>query len=112
MHFDVASALAGKRILFVGSTGFIGKVALSMLLRRYPGVGKIFVLVRPGHGETSAERFYKSVAGSPAFDPVREVWGDGFDAFLREKTEPLDGDVSKALLHFDDADLERMKPLD
>ena len=45
---DVGQTLKGKRILFVGSTGFVGKVALSMLLRRYPDVGKVFVLVRPG----------------------------------------------------------------
>ena len=38
---DVAATLAGRRILFIGATGFVGKVALSMLLRRYPGVGPV-----------------------------------------------------------------------
>jgi long-chain acyl-CoA synthetase len=37
--FDVAETLAGKRILFIGGTGFVGKVAMSMLLCKYPGLG-------------------------------------------------------------------------
>ena len=45
---DVGETLRDKRILFVGATGFVGKVALSMFLCRYPGIGKMFVLVRPG----------------------------------------------------------------
>ena len=109
---DVAATLAGKRILFVGCTGFVGKVALSMLLRRYPGIGKVFALVRPGAGSSAEDRFFRKVAGSPVFDPIREVWGDGFDAFLREKVQPLAGDASRPLLNFTEADLEAMKPLD
>ncbi len=37
---DVAATLKGKRILFVGATGFVGKVALSLLLRRYPEIAE------------------------------------------------------------------------
>ena len=33
---DVASVFDHKNILLIGSTGFVGKVALSLLLRRYP----------------------------------------------------------------------------
>src|SRR4051794_4382914 len=73
---DVGATLAGKRILFVGSTGFVGKVALSLLLRRYPNIGRVFVLVRPGAGSSAEDRFFRKVAGSPVFDPIREVWGD------------------------------------
>lgn len=110
--WGVAEALAGKRLLFIGATGFVGKVALSMLLRRFPGVGKVFVLVRAGHGETSDERFFKSVAGSPVFDPLREVWGAGFDAFLHDKAVPVGGDVSKPLVDMSEADLEKLGRLD
>src|SRR5438128_10266729 len=111
-RLDVGATLAGKRILVVGSTGFVGKVALSLLLRRYPGIGKVFVLVRPGAGSSAEDRFFRKVAGSPVFDPIREVWGAGFDAFLREKVEPLPGDASRPLLNFTEADLARMTPLD
>src|SRR6476661_5840843 len=107
-RLDVAETLRGKRILFVGATGFVGKVALSLLLRRYPDLGKVFVLVRPGAGSSSEERFFRKVAASPVFDPLREVWGDGVEAFLREKCAPLAGDVARPLLNFSEADLQRI----
>ncbi len=111
-RLDVAATLKGRRILFVGATGFVGKVALSMLLRRYPDLGKVFVLVRPGAGSSSEERFFQKVAASPVFDPLREVWGDKLDAFLREKCVPLAGDVARPMLNFSEADVARLKPLD
>src|SRR5207237_1139936 len=106
---DVAATLKGKRILFIGATGFVGKVALSMLLRRYPDIGKMYVLVRPGAGSSAEDRFFRKVAGSPVFDPLREVWGDesgGFDAFLREKVVPLAGDIARPMLDFTGEDEE------
>jgi len=111
-RLDVAAVLRQKRILFVGATGFVGKVALSMLLRRYPDLGKVLVLVRPGAGSSSEERFFQKIAASPVFDPLREVWGDGFDAFLREKCEPLPGDVARPMLNFDAAALQKIGKLD
>ncbi|MBT8493510.1 MAG: SDR family oxidoreductase, partial [Deltaproteobacteria bacterium] len=89
-------------ILIIGITGFVGKVALSMLLRRYPNVGKVFALVRPGAGNTASERFFSKVAKSPAFDPLRELWGDGYESFLREKVEPIPGDIGRELCNFTD----------
>src|SRR5258706_12336698 len=77
-RLDVAEILRGKRILFIGTTGFVGKVALSMLLSQYPDVAAVYCLVRPGAGNTADERFYKKVASSEAFDPLREVYGDGY----------------------------------
>jgi long-chain acyl-CoA synthetase len=109
---QIAPLLAGRRILFVGATGFIGKVALSMLLRHYPGVGTIYAMVRPGAGETSEDRFFKSVAASRPFDPVREVWGGAFDAFLREKVKPIGGDVSKAMLQLGEEQIAELGTLD
>src|SRR5215831_3161541 len=91
-RLDVAAALRGKRLLFVGATGFVGKVAFSMLLRRYPDVEKVFVLVRPGAGSSEE---------------------DGrFEAFLREKVVPLPGDVSRPLCNFTEADFARFGKLD
>lgn len=109
---DLAEVFRDKRILFVGSTGFVGKVALSMLLRRYPSIGKVYVLVRPGAGSSAEDRFFRKVVSSPAFDPIREVWGAGFDAFLREKVVPLPGDAGRPLLNFSDEWLAAMTPLD
>ena len=71
---DVASIFDGKNVALIGATGFVGKVALSLLLRRYPNIGRVYVLVRPGAGNTPEDRFFDKVATSPVFDPVREIW--------------------------------------
>src|SRR5215468_9256107 len=101
-RLDVAQLFAGKNILLIGSTGFVGKVALSMLLHRYPEVGRVYCLVRPGAGNTADERFYKKVASSEVFDPVRAAHGSGFEDFLRSKIVAVPGDIGRPLCNFGD----------
>jgi long-chain acyl-CoA synthetase len=109
---DVARLLAGRRLLMTGTTGFVGKVALSMLLDRYPGVGKVFVLIRPGTGGTAEARFFGKVAEGRPFDPLRARLGEGYQAFMREKVVPLAGDVSDPLLGLSEADVAQLTGLD
>ena len=106
-EFDVAATFDHKNILLIGCTGFVGKVALSMLLRRYPNIGKVYVLVRPGAGNTPEDRFFQKVARSPVFDPIRDLWKGGTDSFLREKVVPIDGDVGRPLCNFTEATFDR-----
>jgi len=87
-----------KNIFFIGGTGFVGKVTLSMLLNNFPDVGKVYMIVRARNEEESLNRFWNSVVTSPTFDPLREKYGDGFEAFLREKVVPINGDVSADFL--------------
>ncbi len=109
---DVGETFAGKRVLFIGSTGFVGKVALSMLLRQYPNLGKAYVVVRPGAGSSAEDRFFRKVAASPVFDPIREVWGNRYQEFLHDKVAPLAGDVARPLCNFTEADLAELGHLD
>ncbi|MDQ3364843.1 MAG: AMP-binding protein [Myxococcota bacterium] len=101
-RLDVTELFRGKTILLIGTTGFVGKVALSMLLHRYPDVGRVYCLVRPGAGNTADERFYKKVASSEVFDPVREIHGDGYEAFLRSKIVAVPGDIGRPFCNFTD----------
>ncbi len=101
-RLDVGATFAGKTILLIGTTGFVGKVALSMLLHRYPQVGRIYCLVRPGAGNTAEQRFYRKVASSEAFDPLRAVHGDNYEAFLRTKIVAIAGDIGRPLCNFTD----------
>jgi len=101
-RLDVAATFRGKNVMLIGSTGFVGKVALSMLLHRYPEVGRVYCLVRPGAGNTADERFYKKVASSEVFDPVRAVHGDGYEDFLRSKIIAVPGDIGRPLCNFTD----------
>jgi long-chain acyl-CoA synthetase len=93
---DVARIFDGARLLILGGTGFLGKVFWSMLLDRYPAVGRIYLVVRPSDaaGDPVA-RFWSEIATSEAFGPLRKTHGECFDAFLREKVVPVDGDMAR-----------------
>jgi long-chain acyl-CoA synthetase len=105
---DLAEAFRGREIMVTGVTGFLGKVALTMLLDRYPEVGKVHVLVRPRAGGTAEDRFFNKVVPSPPFDPLRTRYGEGLDAFLRSKCFPLAGDVTDPLLGLTEAQLAQL----
>src|SRR5690348_15430651 len=83
---------AGKRILLSGTTGFLGKVVLSLLLTRSPRIGQIYTLIRPGPSDRAQDRFDKTVATSPALGPVIETHGA---QLLKDKVVPIDGNIVK-----------------
>src|ERR1700678_3593901 len=104
VHFDsgagrkslsIRHTLAGKHILLIGATGFIGKVWLANLLTDLPEIGRIYLLVRHNRASTSVERYQRALEESPVFENLAQRHGDGFAAFLRERIEVVDGDVSK-----------------
>jgi thioester reductase-like protein len=92
---SVHRALAGKHILLVGVTGFIGKVWLEHLLTNLPEIGKISLLVRRQRSTTAERRFEKIAEESPVFEPLEEKLGANFAQFLREHVEVVEGDVGK-----------------
>ncbi|MFV8750738.1 AMP-binding protein [Nannocystaceae bacterium ST9] len=96
---DVGATLAGKNLIVIGATGFLGKVWLAMLLHRYPQIAKLFVVVRSRKRVTSEERWWSELVPSPVFDPLREQHpGVAYEAFMRAKIVPIDGDITNPLL--------------
>jgi len=92
---SVRETLRGKRILLIGSTGFIGKVWLANLLTDLPEIGQISLLVR-GHRTSSAlARFQRILEESPVFERLAVKHGQRFAQFVREKVEVFDGDVTQ-----------------
>jgi nucleoside-diphosphate-sugar epimerase len=91
---SVEKALAGRRILFTGASGFLGKVWLSMMLDKVPDVGRIYVLVRGKKGQGARERFERMVNESYAFKPLHDRHGAELSRFLSERVEVVAGDVS------------------
>jgi alcohol-forming fatty acyl-CoA reductase len=92
---SVRAALAGKRIMLIGVTGFIGKVWLANLLMDLPEIERIYLLVRRQKSSPALGRFEKLVEESPVFDPLYKRYGTGLARFLRERVEVVEGDVSK-----------------
>jgi len=68
--FSVRRALAGKHVLLIGVTGFIGKVWLANLLLDLPEIGRIYLLIRRQKSNPALQRFDKMVEDSPVFDPL------------------------------------------
>jgi thioester reductase-like protein len=92
---SVRQTLAGKNILLIGVTGFIGKVWLAQLLNEVPAIGKIYLLIRRQRTTTAQRRFEKIFEESPVFDPLQERLGERFAEFVSERVEVIEGDVSQ-----------------
>jgi len=100
---SVRHALAGKHILLIGVTGFIGKVWLAQLLNEVPQIGKIFLLIRRQRTTTAQRRFEKLFEESPVFDALQREHGDRFAEFVSDRVEVVEGDVSQPGLGIDPA---------
>jgi thioester reductase-like protein len=94
-RLSVRKALAGKRVMLIGVTGFIGKVWLVNTLMDLPGIGKIYVLIRRQKSNPARKRLEKLVEDSPVFDPLYSRYRGGLPQFLRERVEVVEGDVTQ-----------------
>ncbi len=105
VHFDrrnfspqlsVRRSLAGKQIMLIGVTGFIGKVWLVNLLSDLPEIGRVYLLIRRQKSNPAVRRFEKMVEESPVFDPLHAHYGMRLPQFLAEHVEVVEGDASQA----------------
>jgi alcohol-forming fatty acyl-CoA reductase len=92
---SVRSALAGKHVMLIGVTGFIGKVWLVNLLMDLPEIGRVYLLIRRQKSNPAQRRFEKLVEESPVFDPLYKRYRAGLARFLRERVQVVEGDVSQ-----------------
>jgi long-chain acyl-CoA synthetase len=109
---DVTKTLTGKRVLFAGATGFVGKVSLSMLLHHYGDeLAHVYVLVRKGSSKDAKARFYDKVATSEPFEPLRTKHGGEAQsiAWLQTKCTILDGDITDPWMGMDEAKAKDLK---
>src|SRR2546427_5985132 len=112
-RLTVRETLANRHLLLIGVTGFIGKVWLVGLLEEIPDIGKITLLIRRNRTTSAQRRFERIVEESPTFDTLQECHGRNLGAFLKEKVEVFEGDVSVPGLGLDEATQARLaKSLD
>ena len=108
MKLSPTEIFKGKKIFFIGGTGFVGKVTLSMLLHNFPDIGKVYATVRARDANESKIRFWTSIVTSPTFDPLREKYGDGFEDFIKSKVIPVNGDVGNEFLGLDEKEAKKI----
>jgi len=93
--FSVRRAFAGKHIMLIGVTGFIGKVWLANTLMELPEVKRVYLLIRRQKSNPGQRRFQKMVEDSPVFDPLYDRYGERLPEFLQDKIEVIEGDVTQ-----------------
>jgi long-chain acyl-CoA synthetase len=101
-RLDLDEVYTGSRLLLLGGTGFLGKIFWVLLLHRFPGIATIFLMVRSSKEKTSEERFTE-ILGSDAMRPLRDKYGESFEAFVRSRVVPIDGEMSRPLCGVDAA---------
>jgi long-chain acyl-CoA synthetase len=100
MNLSPTEIFNDRKMFLIGSTGFLGKVTLSMLLHSFPNIGRVYVTVRARSQEESEARFWNSVITAPPFDPLRERYGSALDGFIRDKVAVLGGDIAEVNLGY------------
>ncbi len=95
-NLSMLDSMAGKNVLLIGFTGFIGKVWLAKVLQEVPNIGKVYLLIRRQRSVTANRRFEKIASESPVFDKLQEIHGDNFGKLLSEKIEVVEGDISQS----------------
>src|ERR671932_468469 len=108
MKLSPTEIYKGRNIFLIGSTGFLGKVTLSMLLHRFPNIGRVYVTVRARSQEESESRFWNHVITAPPFDPLRDRYGSAFEGFIREKVAIVGGDIGDDNLGYTEEEAQRI----
>src|ERR1700753_2615295 len=92
---SIREALTGRHVLLTGGSGFVGKVWLSMALTQLPELERIYVFLRPKALVSARQRFEKMLNTSPAFRPLHDRFGARLGAYLDERLEVLEGELSE-----------------
>src|SRR6266496_3675811 len=108
MKLSPTEIFKDRKIFLIGSTGFLGKVTLSMLLHRFPNIGRVYVTVRARSQEESESRFWHSVLTAEPFDPLRERYGNALEGFIRDKVFVLGGDIGDVNLGYSEEEAQRV----
>src|SRR4029079_6620985 len=108
MNLSPTEIYRDRKIFIIGATGFLGKVTLSMLLHRFPDVGRVYVTVRARSQEESETRFWNNVITAPPFDPLRERYGNKLEDFIRDKIVVVGGDIGDTNLGYSEEQAQQI----
>lgn len=89
---EVRDFFRGKTVLVTGTTGFVGKVLLEKMIRAFPDIKRIYLMIRPRPNITLAQRMHESIFSTQLFEPLFSERQDLL-AWIKEKVIPIEGDL-------------------
>ena len=104
----------GKVVLIAGATGFLGQALVAKILTALPDVKRIYLLIRSqtgtdGEKRTATNRLENEVFTSSAFAKLKQIHGEQFDGWIREKICAVEGDMAYERLGLSDNDYETLQ---
>lgn len=102
------NALAGRHILLLGTTGFLAKVMLSLLLEHF-GLRRVTCMIRGTRSKTPRDRLLNEVMTSEMMERLREKLGPAFDSIVETQIDAVSGDLGQPRLGLDDPTFDRLK---
>ncbi len=110
----IGEFFCGKVILISGATGFLGQALVAKILSALPDVKRIYLLIRSqtgtnGETRTATDRLENDVFTSSAFANLKQIHGERFDEWVREKVYAVEGDLAYERLGLSDADYETLQ---
>ncbi|XP_043477414.1 fatty acyl-CoA reductase wat-like isoform X1 [Leptopilina heterotoma] len=86
---DVTEFYSNCNIFITGGSGFIGKLLLEKVLRCFPNMGKLYMMLRPKKGKSPEERF-KEHFDDPLYERLKQEQPD-----YASKIFIIEGDTEK-----------------
>jgi len=105
-EISAIAAFSNKSMLLLGTTGFLGKVLLAMVLDRFPELKHIIVQVRRRKNVSGEQRFYSDVLQSAPLRPIVARIGEGV---IRTKIKVIEGDLDQPLCGIASDQLDQLK---
>ena len=110
---SISEFLIGKTLFVTGATGFLAKGFVEKILFSAPGVGRIYLLIRPrsrssGQRISEVERLETEVLQSRAFERLRQRWGAAFPSVMADKVVAVAGDLTEEGLGISPAERESL----
>ncbi|KAM7262178.1 hypothetical protein ACFE04_021255 [Oxalis oulophora] len=85
---------SGKTYLITGATGFLAKVLVEKMLREFPDIEKMYLIIRAKDDQVAMKRFEVEIMKSELFKNLKNIHGEFYENFMKSKLVPLAGDIS------------------
>src|SRR5262249_23495356 len=95
-----------KTMLLLGTTGFLGKVLLAMVLDRFPELKHVIVQLRRTKNVSGERRCYSDILQSA---PLRPIVARVGESVIRTKIRVVEGDLDQSLCGIASDQLEQLK---